>query len=85
MAASSGSGAYVNEGLVRWEALRGQWLKKAPGAEQKKRQAAIDIEIDDVIDAIFTPEAAGRLPRPLPLPQMIDVLTDLWEADGLFD
>jgi len=22
-------------------------------------------------------------PRPVPLPQMIDILTDLWEAEGL--
>ena len=83
--AASGGETYVNEGLARWEALRARWLKHAPGAESRERQTAIDIEIDEIIDAIFTPEAGGKLPRPLPLPQMIDVLTDLWEADGLFD
>eukprot|EP00532_Pseudo-nitzschia_australis_P011360 CAMPEP_0168230354 /NCGR_PEP_ID=MMETSP0140_2-20121125/15910_1 /TAXON_ID=44445 /ORGANISM="Pseudo-nitzschia australis, Strain 10249 10 AB" /LENGTH=180 /DNA_ID=CAMNT_0008162519 /DNA_START=61 /DNA_END=603 /DNA_ORIENTATION=+ len=61
--------------------------------------SAIPIDVDEVIDVLFDPRwRAGaakaattrgtavqppRFPRNVPLPQMIDVLTDLWEAEGL--
>jgi len=38
-----------------------------------------------VIDRIFSPESTGHLPHAVPLPQLVDLMTDLWEADGLFD
>ena len=29
--------------------------------------------------------ATGVLPEPLPLGQLIDILIDFWEADGMYD
>lgn len=58
-------------------------------------RAAIPIDVDEVIDVLFDPRWRGgisknkkdegppRFPQNVPLPQMIDVLTDLWEAEGL--
>ena len=45
--------------------------------------------MEDVIDAIMIPPNnkdpnAGQLPGPVPLVQMIDVLVDMWEAEGLY-
>lgn len=44
------------------------------------------MDVDEVIDDLFSGRGgAGNLPRAVPLPQMIDLLVDLWEAEGLFD
>jgi hypothetical protein len=40
------------------------------------------IDPEEVIERIF---GDGNLPEPIPLPQMIDILIDFWEADGLYD
>jgi len=56
---------------------------------------AVPLDVDGVIDVLFDPRWRGgggrvkvspeppRFPTNVPLPQMIDVLTDLWEAEGL--
>jgi hypothetical protein len=43
------------------------------------------IDPEDVIERIFSPTGSGILPDSIPLPQMVDILIDFWEADGLFD
>jgi hypothetical protein len=58
------------------------------------KAVAVPLEVDDIIDVIFSPrwrnpataEEEGpprRFPQNVPLPQMVDVLVDLWEAEGL--
>ena len=37
---------------------------------------------DVVLDKILNKE---RFDKPLPLPMLIDIMVDLWEADGLFE
>lgn len=32
-----------------------------------------------------SPDTVGLLREPIPLAQMIDILTDFWEADGLYE
>jgi len=34
---------------------------------------------------LFANGSDGRLPTTLPLGQMVDILTDFWEADGFFE
>ena len=34
---------------------------------------------------IFTSDGKSTISYSIPLPQIIDILTDLWEADGLYD
>mmetsp|Transcript_10109 Transcript_10109/g.12267 ORF Transcript_10109/g.12267 Transcript_10109/m.12267 type:complete len:86 (-) Transcript_10109:247-504(-) len=85
MATPGGAGApYSNLGLKRWEEGRKKWLEvEESGVEKTKR--AVNVNIDLIIDRIFSPESDGTLPHAVPLPQLIDLMTDLWEADGLFD
>ena len=59
------------------------------------RAVAVPVEVDDIIDVIFAPRWRGvatpddeagppkRFPQNVPLPQMVDILQDLWEAEGL--
>lgn len=44
------------------------------------------MDVDEVIDNLFSGRnGVGDLPQAVTLPQMIDLLVDLWEAEGLFD
>lgn len=43
------------------------------------------IDPEEVIERIFSPTGSGILPESIPLPQVVDILIDFWEADGLFD
>lgn len=62
-------------------------------------RTAISIDVDEIIDIVISnrwrdapakSKKGGKtkidgcsFSHPIPLPQMIDVLTDLWEAEGL--
>ena len=81
-------------GLARWEKARDQWLAHKSDTDSTAKAVAIPLEVDDIIDVIFSPRwrnaAAAleegpprRFPQNVPLPQMVDVLVDLWEAEGL--
>ena len=48
-----------------------------------KRAKSVDVE--DIIERIYSQTGNGELPEPIPLGQMIDILIDFWEADGLYD
>jgi hypothetical protein len=48
-------------------------------------RTAKTIDPDEIIDRIFSSTGNGALPEPVPLPQMIDILIDFWEVDGLYD
>lgn len=43
------------------------------------------VDMDELIEVLITPHVRYRLPRPTPLPQVIDALVELWENDGLYD
>lgn len=82
-------------GLARWERAREQWLAHKSVSDtddSSTARAAVPLEVDEIIDVIFSPRwrNAGnevgpprRFPQNVPLPQMVDVLVDLWEAEGL--
>eukprot|EP00934_Nitzschia_sp_Nitz4_P007974 Nitzschia sp. Nitz4//scaffold5_size260463//70650//71233//NITZ4_000961-RA/size260463-augustus-gene-0.6-mRNA-1//1//CDS//3329555277//7964//frame0 len=83
---------FVNTGLARWEAARDRWLAHAKKDADSPDRSAIPLQVDEVIDIIFNPRWRNqgdleapppRFPQNVPLPQMVDVLVDLWEAEGL--
>ena len=56
------------------------------------RGIAVPLDVDEIIDIIFSPRwrmpghelgPPRRFPQNVPLTQMVDVLVDLWEAEGL--
>jgi hypothetical protein len=78
-------------GLARWEGARSHWLSSKSDTDSTAK-AAVPIEVDEIIDVIFSPRWRGagdedgpprRFPQNVPLPQMVDILVDLWEAEGL--
>jgi hypothetical protein len=84
---SSSEGDFVNPGLQRWEQIREDWVKVVPGRATKRKGEvrAKAVDVDDVIERIYSQNGNGTLRDPLPLGQMIDLLIDFWEADGLYD
>jgi hypothetical protein len=59
--------------------------------EHAPERHAIPINVDAIIDAVFSTPQKMRLsggigekfPQSVPLPQMVDILQDLWEAESL--
>ena len=53
------------------------------------RPAAVPLEVDEIIEVVFAvprqspTDGPPKFPRTVPLPQMVDILVDLWEAEGL--
>jgi hypothetical protein len=93
-AAEEGDAGYVNVGLQRWEKLRAEWKSGAAGGGAGAGKALVrprgevrakSIDVEDVIERIFSQTSKGVLPEPIPLGQMIDILVDFWESEGLFD
>lgn len=89
---SAGTGSretYVNVGFQRWEKQRAEWRsgvgKSGSGVSRRGEVRAKTIDVEDVIERIFSQTGKGILPEPIPLGQMIDILVDFWESEGLFD
>lgn len=38
------------------------------------------MDVDTIIESIFSTTGDARLPQPVPLSQMIDLLVDFWEV-----
>jgi hypothetical protein len=84
---------FINEGLIRWEAARHGWLgARASDDSSSAKATAVPLDVDKIIDVLFhasSREARAsnlspeKFPRQVPLPQMVDILSDLWEAEGL--
>lgn len=81
---------FINHGLLRWEKAREKWLEHNKTQAKKEPRHAKELPVDDIIDTVFMSskqfaKQGGPTPFPenVPLPQMIDILQDLWEAEGL--
>ena len=74
-------------GASMWAAIRSDWCAQGEWEQQIHAPAsrAKEIDTEGVMEALFDPESDGRLEEPVPLAQLVDVLVDVWEAEGLFD
>lgn len=78
------SNEFVNHGLNNWEKIRANW-RSTDKVTKKPDVGAKNVDVDEVIQRVYSSQGGGLLPEPIPLSQMIDILIDFWEADGLFD
>lgn len=54
--------------------------------KKNKTVKADPIDLDKVIDTLFSSKPdTSTLERPISLSQVIDLMIDFWEADGLYD
>ena len=80
------------KGRADWHAMKVQKMKDSGKPPEAHLRQSIPLDVDEIIDIIFSPRwrMAGaetgppkRFPQNVPLVQMVDVLVDLWEAEGL--
>nr|GMD37318.1 Prickle-like protein [Ipomoea batatas] len=71
---------FVNHGLNQWNQIRQQWVgsKKPENQSQELREPRLSW------NATYDSLLASNKPfaQPIPLPEMIDFLVDIWEQDG---
>ena len=70
-------------GVTRWRAQRNEWRKLRPGVGRVARE----VDLDQYFDALYT-ELSKRnmtLPEPFPVSQAIELLSEVWEDEGLWD
>ena len=74
-------------GIDKWKAIRKQWQTPTINSRKPKigEVTAKNIDVELVIERIFAAKGGGELETSVPLGQMIDILIDFWEADGLYD
>lgn len=83
--------SFINHGLDNWSETRREWMREkltnsGSGSSKRTEVCAKNVDNDEIIENIFAQQgSAGDLPIPVPLGQMIDILIDFWEADGLYD
>lgn len=82
-----GSGQYTgNPSLAQrgYNPSYQQQLRRRP-ANTGGEPVRVNVDTDEVIDRLFSNTGNMTLPESMPLGQMIEVLTDVWETEGLYD
>ena len=75
---------FINRGFALWESSRNEWLQT--NNARKEELFAKELPVDDIINTLFATSlsnAKAPFPCNVPLAQMVDLLQDLWEAEGL--
>nr|GMC80262.1 uncharacterized protein LOC109179693 isoform X3 [Ipomoea batatas] len=71
---------FLLSGLIQWNQIRQQWVgsKKSENQSQELREPRLSW------NATYDSLLASNKPfaKPIPLPEMIDFLVDIWEQDG---
>ncbi|XVE71179.1 hypothetical protein DITRI_Ditri10aG0130100 [Diplodiscus trichospermus] len=79
---TSNSSEFVNHGLLLWNQTRQQWI----GNKRSEKRAKLR---EPTISWNATYESLlgnnKPFPQPIPLPEMVDFLVDVWEQEGLYD
>eukprot|EP00548_Thalassiothrix_antarctica_P011808 CAMPEP_0194158400 /NCGR_PEP_ID=MMETSP0152-20130528/75907_1 /TAXON_ID=1049557 /ORGANISM="Thalassiothrix antarctica, Strain L6-D1" /LENGTH=162 /DNA_ID=CAMNT_0038867609 /DNA_START=139 /DNA_END=627 /DNA_ORIENTATION=+ len=79
---------FINKGFKKWEKERTIWILQRDSNYNDDRCAKA-LDVDEIIDQIFSQRwrsqtlERSQFSKPVPLPQMVDILVDLWEAEGL--
>lgn len=66
----------MNLGYQRWCEIQKKWKEGEP---KKRKQTPVDVE--NVVDYLVNPRKPA-FKQPVPLPEMIKILVELWEADS---
>ncbi|KAL1532643.1 hypothetical protein AAHA92_32627 [Salvia divinorum] len=79
---TSNSSEYVNHGLLLWNQTRQQWVgnkgPQKPGQAQEPK-----LSFNATYESLLGTNKP--FPQPIPLPEMVDFLVDVWEQEGLYD
>ncbi|XP_070660969.1 uncharacterized protein [Malus domestica] len=80
---SSTPAEFVNHGLLLWSQTRHLWVgnKKSESPSKKIREPKLgwNASYESLLGS------TKPFPQPIPLPEMVDFLVDIWEQEGLYD
>lgn len=77
---------YVNTGYQHWMETRQQW-RNAPSTSppSPSRSSQRPVNASEILDRLTHSQTHPvHLPYPVPLPTMVEILMEIWEADGLY-
>ncbi|KAK1429617.1 hypothetical protein QVD17_11831 [Tagetes erecta] len=73
---------FVNHGLLLWNQTRQQWIGDKEADHSKKARPPV-ISWKATYDNLLG--SNKPFSRPIPLPEMVKFLVDIWEQEGLYD
>ncbi|KAG6554436.1 hypothetical protein Mapa_004353 [Marchantia paleacea] len=82
IASNSTNTTFVNHALMLWNERRREWIGNRPRhrvAQPREPVISWSTTYEDLL-------ATSRpFPQPVPLPEMVDFLVDVWEQEGLYE
>ncbi|KAK4838927.1 hypothetical protein QYF36_017626 [Acer negundo] len=94
---ASGPSEFVNHGLLLWNQTRQRWLgnKRSENPAQQVREPKLNTHCLCMVkqfwlcswNATYDSLLGSNkpFPQPIPLPEMVDFLVDIWEQEGMYD
>ncbi|XP_068303260.1 uncharacterized protein [Pyrus communis] len=88
---------FVNHGLLLWNQTRHRWVgnKKSESPSKKIREPKLSTHCLSMVKSLCPCSlnasyesllgSSKPFPQPIPLPEMVDFLVDIWEQEGLYD
>ncbi|GJN32296.1 hypothetical protein PR202_gb20793 [Eleusine coracana subsp. coracana] len=74
--------SFINHAAEHWAEMRRQWVGHQAEVPKKAPQEPVISWCTTYDDLLLTSEC---FPRPIPLPEMVDFLVDVWHEEGLYD
>ncbi|KAK6137900.1 hypothetical protein DH2020_028358 [Rehmannia glutinosa] len=74
--------AFVNHAAIAWNESRRKWIGNVSQRSKRSTKDPIISWSTTYEDLLSTHEPFSE---PIPLPEMVDFLVDIWQDEGLFD
>lgn len=75
--------AFVNHALLLWQERRREWVGSRQDPRPQVSREPVLSCTTMTYDGLLT--SSCPFARPIPLPEMVDYLVDVWEQEGLYD
>ncbi|CAM6129314.1 unnamed protein product [Calypogeia fissa] len=73
---------FVNHALILWNERRREWVGNRPHHRSNQAREPVISWSTSYEDLLATNRP---FPQPVPLPEMVDFLVDVWEQEGLYE
>nr|XP_043611401.1 uncharacterized protein LOC122583026 [Erigeron canadensis] len=80
----SNTTTFINHGMIAWNEGRRKWVgDKSPRSRRARTPEDPVISWSTTYEDLLSNN--DRFPEPIPLPEMVDFLVDIWLDEGLYD
>ncbi|OAY47172.1 uncharacterized protein LOC110618050 [Manihot esculenta] len=74
---------FINHGLILWQQNRNQWIGNNTSTNRIQERWERRLSWNATYEGLLG--TRNPFPRPIPLPELVDFLVDVWEQEGLYD